>query len=48
LLAAAVGSDFKGKISIVGYLVAIPVGVRPPTDRLFYLYPGSHHVADSR
>jgi len=25
LLAAAIGSDFKGKISIVGYVVAIPV-----------------------
>ena len=30
LLAAAVGSDFKGKISIVGYLVAIPVAFVHP------------------
>jgi uncharacterized membrane protein len=30
LLAAAVGSDFKGKISIVGYVVGIPVAFASP------------------
>jgi uncharacterized membrane protein len=30
LLAAAVGSDFKGKISIVGYVVGIPVAFARP------------------
>ena len=30
LLADALGSDFKGKISIVGYLVAIPVAFARP------------------
>jgi uncharacterized membrane protein len=30
LLAAALGSDFKGKISIVGYLVAIPLAFFRP------------------
>ena len=38
LLAAALGSDFKGKISIVGYLVAIPVAfVRPRIAYLLYI-----------
>ena len=37
LLAAALGSDFKGKMSIVGYVVAIPVAfVRPAI--AFFLY----------
>ena len=37
LLAAALGSDFKGKISIVGYSVAIPLAfVRPSI--AFFLY----------
>ena len=30
LLSAAVGSDFKGKISIVGYMVAIPLAFARP------------------
>ena len=38
LLAAAVGSDFKGKISIVGYVVAIPLAfVRPLIAYLLYI-----------
>jgi len=38
LLAAALGSDFKGKISLVGYLVAIPVAfVRPWVACLLYV-----------
>jgi uncharacterized membrane protein len=38
LLAAALGSDFKGKISIVGYLAAIPVAfVRPRIAYLLYI-----------
>jgi len=38
LLAAALGSDFKGKISIVIYLVAIPMAfVRPWISCLFYI-----------
>ena len=38
LLAAALGSDFKGKISIVGYLLAIPVAfARPRIACLLYL-----------
>jgi uncharacterized membrane protein len=37
LLAAALGSDFKGKISVVGYSVAIPLAfVRPSI--AFFLY----------
>jgi len=38
LLAAALGSDFKGKISIVGYLVAMPLAfVRPVVACLVYI-----------
>ena len=38
LLAAALGAEFKGKISIVGYLVAIPVAfVRPRIAYLLYI-----------
>src|ERR1043165_6126772 len=37
LLAAALGSDFKGKISIVGYMVAIPVAFAHPWVA-FFLY----------
>lgn len=38
LLAAALGSDFKGKISIVGFLVAIPVAfLRPRGAYLLYV-----------
>jgi uncharacterized membrane protein len=38
LLANALGSDFKGKISIVGYVVAIPVAfVRPRIAYLLYI-----------
>jgi uncharacterized membrane protein len=38
LLASALGSDLKGKISIVGYLVAIPVAfVRPWAACLIYV-----------
>jgi uncharacterized membrane protein len=31
LLASALGSDFKGKLSIVGYLIAIPLAFVSPT-----------------
>ncbi len=38
LLAAALGSDFKGKMSIAGYVVAIPVAfVRPWVAFLLYI-----------
>jgi hypothetical protein len=38
VLAAALGSDFKGKISVVGYMVAIPVAfVRPWIAFLLYV-----------
>jgi len=38
LLAAAIGSDFKGKISIAGYLIAIPLAfVRPSFAFICYI-----------
>ena len=38
LLASALGSDFKGKISILGYLIAIPLSfVRPVIACLLYV-----------
>ena len=38
LLAAALGTDFKGKLSIVGYLIAIPLAfVRPVVACLMYV-----------
>ena len=39
LLATALGSDFKGKISIVGYVVAVPLAfVRPSIAFLLYVF----------
>jgi uncharacterized membrane protein len=38
LLASAIGSDFKGNISIVAYLAAIPLAfVYPPVANAFYV-----------
>ena len=47
LLADALASDFKGKISMVGYLVAFPLAFCTSRGSRAFLYPCGHHVADS-